>query len=1315
MSDGHALPREEVRFAVVLNGGVSLAVWMGGVVLELDRLTRGLGGYEHLLGLAGATARADVISGTSAGGINGAALALAQVNPRADLSNLRELWAEQGRMDLLLRAPFKGSPVSLLKGDEFFLPKLEDAMRRLTVRYEPMPAAERPIDLRITTTLLRGTTKTTVDALGQRLTQNVHQGCFRFERTDDHHDDFAAEEGLPPDLPYQLALAARSSASFPVAFEPSFVDTARVGSKASWWHKDIDRSQFAVDGGVLVNTPTREALEAIDQMPAEGPTRRVMLLVFPHATAAGAEPPAQTKADQPSVLSTVQAIMRAQSSQSNRTFVDEIEQYNRGAAARRGGRNALLESLANNSDQPLPQRLYALVETLHPHYRDIRLRRAARKLAERQVIALAQRHQEERAGSAAWSFERIRDSVELAHREWLERNGSLPYVPKDGPPHGLAELAQDGSSGWPWDVSTGERLAASALDMLKRVVWVMPRDAHLDEIYQARKDVHHARAQLRALREKQHLTWERDAVQSPDKACWTARLKTYDNQMKGHDGDEVRKQVLLIAAAFETGSQVLRSIGDELVKRDPGLAAWKELAALSPGDPDGELDQPGKPYRALSRLLALDVATTCLADDSESPEEQLVELAQVSLQTQNAFARFSIRPDDKAGGYSLSRFSGFLKRSWRANDWIWGRLDAATMLCRVLLDPVRIRRSAGLAGRIPAELGEEEARNLAAKHVGELVGRLFGEMPADARIARCREEAIGELADVYHRKPGSALPATCPNRAELVAWSLHVQIVLEELPELRRAILADSVDGASTRSNSERFIRQYDMMLDDIERLPAGHPPDRSTVDMGLAALEAFDRAGIGREPLGEEAASDQMIRTATTAAATAITVADSDNLGVKAVRPVTRSLRGLVLLPYWMILGLTRGGQLARFLGQFALAAGGLLLVLAVLGALPDWAETPGAAIGGGAVLAAFGYSALRTGSLLHGLVLLSPGVTLVAYGISEVQQKTPGSLATGRGLAGLIGIVLFVAALLLLGSLPGVVLTPMGTVERIRARIPLWWRSRRWVGPAIGFGAAIVVLGLCALVAFTGALTFLNDHEWLVLIGAAVIVVVAGVLSYFGGKSLRTWQVVPGKNGAIAKKPAKPKRKWTDPATQDPAAAAATWAVVYGACYILVAIGLSFVARETPFSGVWWSDAPWWARAAMATSITFAAVLLLVVPWYVPWRARTELRRRLIAEAGPAVYKEPDRADRAAIEARLRMRLVTHGMVCLWLATCPDDKDVFALTKKGGKVADLITKELAKLRLLPQPIGQGGGRDPSSSDRTTPAQEELPVRTSG
>ena len=104
-------PVEEIRLAVVLNGGVSLAVWMGGVVQELNRLTwaSAVDPYATLLGAVDSAARADVIAGTSAGGINGAALALGQVNSAANLSQLRGLWVEQGRTTRCCARPSAGS------------------------------------------------------------------------------------------------------------------------------------------------------------------------------------------------------------------------------------------------------------------------------------------------------------------------------------------------------------------------------------------------------------------------------------------------------------------------------------------------------------------------------------------------------------------------------------------------------------------------------------------------------------------------------------------------------------------------------------------------------------------------------------------------------------------------------------------------------------------------------------------------------------------------------------------------------------------------------------------------------------------------------------------------------------------------------------------------------------------------------------------------------------------------------------------------------------------------------------------------------
>jgi len=160
------VPPEELRLALVLNGGVSLAVWMGGTVREMDALVRadrsgsGLpeGRYAAVLDLARTWASIDVVSGTSAGGVNGALLALSQVNANADLGMLRDLWAEQGQLDNLLRPPFRGQPTSLLQGDEYFLPALTRAMSGLTADFEP---THQDVDLMITTTLLGGADKVT--------------------------------------------------------------------------------------------------------------------------------------------------------------------------------------------------------------------------------------------------------------------------------------------------------------------------------------------------------------------------------------------------------------------------------------------------------------------------------------------------------------------------------------------------------------------------------------------------------------------------------------------------------------------------------------------------------------------------------------------------------------------------------------------------------------------------------------------------------------------------------------------------------------------------------------------------------------------------------------------------------------------------------------------------------------------------------------------------------------------------------------------------------------------------------------------------
>lgn len=146
---------QEIRFAVVMYGGVSLAIYINGVAQELRRLVRataraGGGGdvlpegdlestevvYRKLAQLLpgdGAAMAADVsvdapirtrfvvdiLSGTSAGGINALFLAKALVNDRS-IAALKDLWIREGDLGRLLNdaagAGGAAPPASLLNG-----------------------------------------------------------------------------------------------------------------------------------------------------------------------------------------------------------------------------------------------------------------------------------------------------------------------------------------------------------------------------------------------------------------------------------------------------------------------------------------------------------------------------------------------------------------------------------------------------------------------------------------------------------------------------------------------------------------------------------------------------------------------------------------------------------------------------------------------------------------------------------------------------------------------------------------------------------------------------------------------------------------------------------------------------------------------------------------------------------------------------------------------------------------------------------------------------------------------------------------------
>ncbi len=754
----------------------------------------------------------------------------------------------------------------------------------------------------------------------------------------------------------------------------------------------------------------------------------------------------------------------------------------------------------------------------------------------------------------------------------------IPYLPDAYP----TRARPDAGPSWRWGVTGASSVAESVNELLRELVWMLPAGEDWSIARAARQRV---TERIRDIRECRRLTddpWELDEVLAalrPDHHYWMLRLASYARLM-GEGGDGPVREAIARVARSENERRYMvggdkaaadawqESVADHLEKvllRDPERPAGgagrevrahveavvEELVSVVPvlrraaaprmmtsarraGEVLGDRRSlecwhavlaPGTAAVTVPELLTtlqqLDVASTTIGDETMTGSTIPIELVQLSAQTRNAFARYSMTGDDKLGGWSVKRFGGFLKRSWRVNDWTWGRLDAATVLCRAVLDPARVRRAAYLSGYLASD---PDPRRLAQVTVDHLVDSLFSGsgLASDPRVIALREAALAELLGAFtiEGTPTSQLPPSMPALADLFAWGVQLDVVPEEVAALASSVREDRADGANPRSRGELFLAAEEPLLTRLEkRRREGLPvsgKDRA------ALLAAFDRAGVGREPLADETSSDLMIRSASTAGAVSATVLDSPSSGLGAVRPVTRLVRGAMLVLHWMIVALTSRGVVPRMLALLGLSVGSILLTASLLGALPGAWSGVATLFGASCVLAAFSFGALRTGTLLHGLVLLSPIVPLLTFALSQARNAGAEGEVEGAALGGvtLAAMILVAIGLLVLGSLPasygsvwlalGSLADRRGVVHQNTAERPRL--VRLWVGAARrGRGLAksipgllgpAVVIAVPVLLAWwlvdTGpgpiANWLLSNRWWLV--GLAVVCVVGGRL---------------------------------------------------------------------------------------------------------------------------------------------------------------------------------------------------------------------------
>ena len=311
----------------------------------------------------------------------------------------------------------------------------------------------------------------------------------------------------------------------------------------------------------------------------------------------------------------------------------------------------------------------------------------------------------------------------------------------------------------------------------------------------------------------------------------------------------------------------------------------------------------------LRRLFALEVLQSAVGLASPVVE-QPISLLQVSANTRDGISKKKSAAD-KLTGMRLAHFAAFYKPSWRANDWMWGRLDAAGWLAQLLLDPSR------LALAFP---GGDGAAAKALERIREIA---LGPSGTDERAwleQQIKRDAAGmrkELA--WLDKDDGDVPTALPICSLAVARRIQLSILQAELPGIAVAVNSDEARDALS-STGKLFRANWQ----DV-----ASPPTPEQCERGLNACN-FASKGFT-----DEYDSGLLARSGSGAAATTASALAGKRSGLPGFvtkRKLITSLRGLALAVHGLLDAAVRRSRIA-FAGIIVLtAAAGALLGAAII-----------------------------------------------------------------------------------------------------------------------------------------------------------------------------------------------------------------------------------------------------------------------------------------------------------------------------------------------------------------------------------------------
>jgi patatin-related protein len=731
----------EIRLGLVCYGGVSLAIYMHGITKELQKLvlaSRALEDdpqrnpfppdkTEHAYWEALRTAREhsadhalprvviDVVAGTSAGGINGIFLCKALAHNLSQ-DSLRELWFTKADIRQLLGGSalrrgwnivrfaiqlLRGKAQGLLDGKAMlgWLLAALKGMDGTRSSYAPKssPASLIPdghsLQLHVTTT----------DYFGYRQPMTIHDPPTVAERRNRHILSFlyqraAGEEASHFDNRYNgaLAFSARSTSSFPGAFPPLHIADLDARELPQDFEDEFFRAYelseakaedtYFMDGGVLNNYPFRPAIDTIFKMRAESEVTRYLLYLQPDP---GSEVP-KPEGGPPNYVGTIWAGLSSVAAAQPileelihaRDFNERVRRVDELVASTRNDITRLLESQITHSmgDQ--------LPEADAARLRELRLRLDAE--AEKHAGYLYSPYLQLRAHSVVEQFatgicqlcnyreeqSNVAFLVRLIVDRWARGKGLV------GETTNADERARllDG-----FDLGYTRRRLAFVLQGLNTLYGDARQGAlRRQDLDRAKKAVYDRIDLLKAV------------------------IGASRDSLGGAVGAQIRElfPATQLADAISKGMD-LEKFADDFVERNGGgmdaiaeklgafirdtkngihLGLYQEFRDLTANWTPSQRAEVMMRYLGFPFWDAMIYPVTAL---SEAGELRPLQIVRVSPLDSTRMGLSTAK--DKLEGVKLAHFGAFLRRKWRENDYLWGRLDAAERLIGLVLRPDSFR------------------------------------------------------------------------------------------------------------------------------------------------------------------------------------------------------------------------------------------------------------------------------------------------------------------------------------------------------------------------------------------------------------------------------------------------------------------------------------------------------------------------------------------------------------------------------------------------------------------------------------------------